>query len=196
MVSASAWIVCVLTKSNPVSGDRKSRELMLIPIIKRLTWYYFAISGIWWKIFHQWWQNTLLFNVGYTALLISLFELFYAINYDLRTHVIPPLYFSSMSPAPEWNNGNIALAETTSEAYCRPSSPTAFRAQLTDERSNETLDLRQNLNIMWPSDFSPFLSRLSCWAWNHAGIYICMHTTSQTRIVAAVPNYNGEHAWD
>ena len=27
------------------------------------------------------------------------------------------LYFSSMSPVPELNIGNIALAETTSEAY-------------------------------------------------------------------------------
>ena len=33
------------------------------------------------------------------------------------THAIQPLYFSSMSPAPELNTGNIALAETTSEAY-------------------------------------------------------------------------------
>ena len=33
------------------------------------------------------------------------------------THAIPPLYFSSMSSAPELNTGNIALAETTSEAY-------------------------------------------------------------------------------
>ena len=41
----------------------------------------------------------------------------------------------------------------------------------------------------------PILSRLSCWAWNHAGIYTCMHMTSRTRMVAAVPNY-GEHAWD
>ena len=34
------------------------------------------------------------------------------------THAIPPLYFSSMSAAPELNTGNIALTETTSEAYC------------------------------------------------------------------------------
>ena len=33
------------------------------------------------------------------------------------THAITPLYFSSMSPTPEFNTGNIALAETTSEAY-------------------------------------------------------------------------------
>ena len=32
------------------------------------------------------------------------------------THTIPPLYFSSMSSAPELNTGNIALAETTSES--------------------------------------------------------------------------------
>ena len=113
MVSASAWIICVLTKNDSVSGDRKTRELMLIPIPKRLTWNYFTVWGVQREIFHQWWQNTLLYNVGYTALLISLFELFYAINYD----AIPPLYFSSMSPAPELNTGNIALAEITSEAY-------------------------------------------------------------------------------
>ena len=41
----------------------------------------------------------------------------------------------------------------------------------------------------------PFVSRLSCWAWNHAGIYTCMHMASRTRIVAAVSKY-GEHAWD
>ena len=33
------------------------------------------------------------------------------------TNAIPPLYFSSMSPKPELNTGNIALHETTSEAY-------------------------------------------------------------------------------
>ena len=32
------------------------------------------------------------------------------------THTIPPLYFSSTSPAPELNTGNIALAETTLES--------------------------------------------------------------------------------
>ena len=34
------------------------------------------------------------------------------------TYAIPLLYFSSMSSAPELNTGNIALVETTSEAYC------------------------------------------------------------------------------
>ena len=34
---------------------------------------------------------------------------------------------------------------------------------------------RTKLDIVWPSDFSPFVSRLSCWAWNHAGVYTCMH---------------------
>ena len=37
------------------------------------------------------------------------------------THAILSLYFSSMSPAPELNTGNITLAETTSEAYRRRS---------------------------------------------------------------------------
>ena len=41
----------------------------------------------------------------------------------------------------------------------------------------------------------PFVSRLSCWAWKHAGVYTCMHMASRTRIVAAVSKY-GEHAWD
>ena len=79
----SGFSQCVLTKNNYVSGDRKTRKLMLIPILKYLTWYHFTIWGIQWEIFHQWWQNTLLYNVGYTALLIWQFELFYAINYDL-----------------------------------------------------------------------------------------------------------------
>ena len=35
------------------------------------------------------------------------------------THVSQPLYFSPMSPAPELNSGNIALAEITSTAYQR-----------------------------------------------------------------------------
>ena len=33
------------------------------------------------------------------------------------SHVIPSLYFSFLSPAPEINTGNFAPAETTSEAY-------------------------------------------------------------------------------
>ena len=41
----------------------------------------------------------------------------------------------------------------------------------------------------------PFVSRLSCWAWNHAGTHACIYMASRTRIVAAVPKY-GEHAWD
>ena len=35
----------------------------------------------------------------------------------LFTHAIQPLYFSSLSSAPEKNTGNVAPAETTSEAY-------------------------------------------------------------------------------
>ena len=55
--------------------------------------------------------------MGYIALLISLYELFYAINYDLLM-LFRRSIFSSMAPAPKLNTGNIALAETTSEASC------------------------------------------------------------------------------
>ena len=51
--------------------------------------------------------------VGYTALFISLAKVFNVINHDL----LVPLYFSSLSSAPEINTGNIAPTETTSEAY-------------------------------------------------------------------------------
>ena len=37
--------------------------------------------------------------------------------YSYFSHAIPSLYFSSLSPAPEINTGNIAPAETTSVAY-------------------------------------------------------------------------------
>ena len=37
--------------------------------------------------------------------------------YSYVSHAILSLYFSSLSPAPEINTGNFALAETTSEAY-------------------------------------------------------------------------------
>ena len=87
---------------------------------------------------------------------------------------------------------------------CRFSSSAAFRAQLTGERdrplcSNETSDLRQNWTLCDHPGVTigllPFVSRLSCWAWNHAGVYTCMHMASRTSIVAAVSKY-GEHAWD
>ena len=115
MVSASAWVICVLTKNDSVSGDRKTRKLMLIPIPKRLTWYYFTIWSIQRNIFHQWWQNIVvqhrLHRFAYVIIRIILcYWLWF-------THAIPPLYFNSMSSAPELNTGNIALAETTSEAY-------------------------------------------------------------------------------
>ena len=48
------------------------------------------------------------------AYLIIRIILFY---YLWFTHAILPLYFSPMSLAPELNTGNIAQAETTSEAY-------------------------------------------------------------------------------
>ena len=41
----------------------------------------------------------------------------------------------------------------------------------------------------------PFVSRLSCWAWNHAGVYTCMHMASRTRIVAAVSKYGELALW-
>ena len=47
------------------------------------------------------------------AYLIILIILCYYLQF---THTIKLLYFSSKSPAPELTKGNIALAETTSEA--------------------------------------------------------------------------------
>ena len=67
------------------------------------------------------------------------------------------------------------------------SSSAAFRAQLTGERdrplcSNKTSDLRQNWTLSCVTiGLLPFVSRLSCWAWNHACIYTCMqHDKSNT----------------
>ena len=44
---------------------------------------------------------------------------------------------------------------TNKVGYCRPSSSAAFHAQITGEHdhllcSNETSDLRQSCNIVWP----------------------------------------------
>ena len=115
MVSASAWIICVLTKNNFVSGDRKTREPMLIPILKRLTWHYFTIWGIQWEILHQWWQNTLLYNVGYTASLISLFESSYAIDYDLlmlfRRSILVPCHQQHWKYRTGWNHFGSLLVQ-------------------------------------------------------------------------------------
>ena len=38
VVSASAWIICVLTKNNYVSGDKKPRNSCYSAILKRLIW--------------------------------------------------------------------------------------------------------------------------------------------------------------
>ena len=38
VVSASAWIICVLTKNNSVSGDKKPRNSCYSAILKRLVW--------------------------------------------------------------------------------------------------------------------------------------------------------------
>ena len=38
VVSASAWIICVLTKNHSVSGDKKPRNSCYSAILKRLVW--------------------------------------------------------------------------------------------------------------------------------------------------------------
>ena len=52
------------------------------------------------------------------------------------------------------------------------------------EMSHEGTNAKMN-KLQSHTGSLPFVSRLSCWAWNHAGVYTCMHMASRTRIVAA-----------
>ena len=82
MISASAWIICFFTKYNYVSGDGKSRKRVLIPHTKTSNLVLFDDLRDLKEISHQWWPNTL-YNIDYTALLVSLLKLFYVINDNL-----------------------------------------------------------------------------------------------------------------
>ena len=89
---------------------------------------------------------------------------------------------------------------TNKVGYCRPSSSAAFRAQLTSEHdhllcSNETLNLRQNCNIVWPSDFSP---SYHVWTAELGTIRVFTHAWTwqvEHASLPPFPNY-GEYAHD
>ena len=58
-----------------------------------------------------------MYNVDYNALLISLFKLFHTINHNLLMLFSRSILVPCLQHHPETNTGNIAPAETTSEAY-------------------------------------------------------------------------------
>ena len=128
-MSASAWIICVLTKNNSVSGDRNSRDLVLSSHTKTYNLVLlYDLRDLMGNISSMMTKHIVVQHRLHRFAYLIIQTILYYLSYF--THAILPHDINFMSPAPELNTGNVALAETISGACLRATGRTQHAGSL------------------------------------------------------------------